>query len=70
MDVVLRRPVHPGFHIFAKFHVHEPVGQRGRHGGGDCHVLNTVANGADVPTVRNLVEIAEATVENQLVGRV
>ena len=67
MDVVEGRPVRPGFHVLAKLHVHEAVGERGGHCCGDRRVLHAVAGGADVPAVGDLVEIAEPAVKDQFV---
>ena len=49
--------------------MHEAVGERGGHGRRNGAVLRPVAGRADVPSVRNLVELAETAVEDELVGR-
>ena len=56
------------FDVLLHLDLQKSVGEGGRHRDRDRAVFRPVARRADVPPVRNLVELAEPPVENELVG--
>ena len=67
-DAVAQGPGDPALGVLAQLHVQEAVREGGGHRRGDGAVAGAVAGGADVPAVGDAVELAEAAVEDELVG--
>ena len=64
MDVVRPRPGDLAFDVLLHLDLQKAVGEGGRHRGRERAVFRPVGRRADVPPVRNLVELAEPPVEN------